>query len=78
MMTGTFESVQHPLYALDSWHSQLLSKILSLPMEAAHELKLEKMDRRSMIKDLLTFYSLHIDKLPEIQTHRILAEVLEG
>ena len=53
-----------------------LNQFLHLPLGECHKVSIDRMERRSLLKGLLVFYSLHIDNFPEIHSHRILEEVL--
>ncbi len=78
LYTGTYEEVPHPVYSLDPQISQLLSECLNHNIEESHKVTLNRSQRKDLIRDLLTFYKLHLDRLPEIQTHKILSDVLDG
>ncbi len=78
LSTGSFEPFQHPVYSLNEEMSGLLSECLNCEVDTAHLVRLDRTKRRALIQNLITFYKLHLEKLPEIQTHKILAEVLEG
>lgn len=78
LLTGSFEKVRHPIYSLDQEISGLLSSCLEKDIESAHHVKLLRTQRKDLVQSLLTFYKLHLERMPEIQTHKILAQVLDG
>jgi DNA repair protein RecO (recombination protein O) len=75
MMHGTFVTHAHPLYTLDESTSRQLSACMPCSIENSHELDLSKKVRFKLLEDLIAFYRLHLEKLPEIRTHKILGDV---
>ena len=78
LLTGSFEQVRHPIYSLDQDTSNLLAQCLEKDVENAHTLRLARAQRKDLVQSLITFYKLHLERMPDIQTHQILAQVLEG
>ena len=76
LLKGSFESQQHPVYTLDKGASKLLSDLNQHVAATCHHLLITREQRQNLIQSLITFYKLHLDKMPEIQTHAILADVL--
>ncbi len=67
----------HP-YHLPEPESRLLYKLLNTKMEKSHELSMQRQQRRSLLLNLIDYYRLHIENMPEIHAHVVLQEVLEG
>ena len=76
LLKGTFVSKQHPIYTLDRNSSQLISACTQHVLATSHHLGLDRDQRRKLIQHLLSFYRLHLEKMSEIKTHKILADVL--
>jgi len=75
LMSGTFVHEAHPMYTLPPPLSDLISQFLDQDFEGAHTVALSKEMRKKVLNDILVFYRLHLEKFPEINTHKILAEV---
>ncbi|MDH3649606.1 MAG: DNA repair protein RecO [Saprospiraceae bacterium] len=75
LLKGTFVDMPHPLYTLDKLSSQWLSSCLPCSIESSQNLVFSRSIRQKLVDDLLSFYRLHLEKLPEIHTHKILADV---
>ncbi len=76
LLKGSFEEKQHPIYTLDRQASKLLSDLNQHVSATCHHLHISRVQRRKLIDNLITFYKLHLEKMPDIQTHAILADVL--
>lgn len=63
-------------YALDIDESALLYELLQVDRAGAATIKMSAEQRRRLLDQLLIYYRLHIENLPEINAHRILQEVL--
>lgn len=75
LLSGTFVQEAHPMYTLSPPMSDHISQFLDLDFHGAHTIMLSKEMRKKILNDILVFYRLHLEKFPEINTHRILAEV---
>lgn len=75
LVSGRFVSVVHPLYTLDATTSKAISEFLSSNMEKAHMITLSRELRLDVLNHGISFFRYHLDRLPEIKTHKILAEV---
>ncbi len=71
------EPPPHPHY-LEKGESLLLHQLLEKTMEACNELPMQRQQRRLLLLHLIDYYRLHIENLPEIHSHEVLQEVLEG
>ena len=76
LMKGSFEAEQHPIYTLNKKASYLISELSQHVLATSHHVHIGRQDRQQLIQNLLTFYKLHLEKMSEIQTHKILADVL--
>lgn len=76
MVSGRFVAHLHPVHTLDHTHSKLMSRCLQLNINHCHEISLTRKTRTTLLHHLLHFYQYHIEKMGEIKTHKILAEVL--
>ncbi len=63
-------------YVLDMEESALLYELLRVDRVGAASVKMTAEQRRRLLEQLLLYYRLHIENLPEINAHRILHEVL--
>lgn len=75
LVSGNFVNVAHPLYTLDHSLSKVISDYLTCPKEEGHLLKVPRDIRHEVLDQMISFFRYHLDRLPEIKTHRILAEV---
>jgi DNA repair protein RecO (recombination protein O) len=74
---GVFsKQVGHHHY-MDESQSSLLYQLLLTDRKQCHLVKMTGPQRRRLLQDLIDFYRLHIDNLPDIHAHEILQEVLE-
>lgn len=77
LVSGQFVDTVHPLYTLDQAVSRLMSDFLEHSLENVHEVKVGRGMRQRVLGDILSFYHYHLDRLPEIRTHKILAGVFD-
>lgn len=75
LVRGQYVPVSHPLYTLENQVSSVISEYLRHTIETAHEVKVSREMRQKVLNDLISFFRYHLDRLPEIHTHKILAEV---
>ena len=75
LLKGTFVPFPHPAYTMEPENSKLLSRLMELSVDQADLLKVSRKERQALIEDLLAFFKLHMDKMPDIQTHKVLANV---
>ena len=77
LQNGTFERSReiHPHY-LNSKESELLQKLLSSSFENLHKIEIGNEKRRTMLAQLITYYSLHLSFSQDIVAHKILEEAL--
>lgn len=61
---------------LEEQGSQLLQALMECNMTRSHEIKITSAQRRALLHNLLDYYKLHMDFLPDILSHQILQEVL--
>ncbi len=62
-------------YFLDERRSGQLYALVERNRRRAHEVNLSREERRNLLNDLLLYYRLHIEGLPDINAHLILQEV---
>ena len=76
---GSFSSVNP---AHQHWMNQDLSEKLShflhLHLEDAHTIKMNREQRRQLLRHILDYYALHIESFPTIHSHEILEEIMEA
>ncbi len=53
-------------------------QLLTLPLERCHEVPFEREERRTLVKNLLVYYRLHIENFQPVHSHEVLEEVLGG
>lgn len=77
LQNGCFTE-QEPLHAyfLDPTLSGILSQLLEINTDDVHQIPIDRVSRNLMLDKLLIFYKLHIENLPEINTHQVLRDVL--
>jgi DNA repair protein RecO (recombination protein O) len=77
MEEGFFtENITNERFCLDKNLSIQLSKLINVGISENAALSLKKDDRRLLIEKMIAYYNLHIENMPEVQSHRILREVL--
>jgi DNA repair protein RecO (recombination protein O) len=77
MQEGFFtETLANERFTLDKSLSLQLSKLINVTIEENAALSLKTDERRTLIEKLIAYYNLHIENMPEVQSHRILREVL--
>lgn len=54
----------------------LIARVIHQSRGLSEHLDLTRAQRNQVIDDLLLYYQLHIDNMPEIQSHRVLREIL--
>ena len=77
LQEGVFlHEAPHHLYFIDATMSNLLSQLLHIEAETAHEIKLEREQRKQLLLSLIDYYRLHIEHFQPMNAHLILEEVL--
>jgi DNA repair protein RecO (recombination protein O) len=61
---------------LNDKQASLLRGLLSVSWHDSHTIAISRSERRLLIGDLLKFYQFHLDNFPEIQSFKILQEIL--
>lgn len=69
-------NIPNHAYYLDEQGSKLLQALLQCNLTRSHEVKMTAVQRRTLLQNLLDYYKLHMDFLPDINSHQILQEVL--
>jgi DNA repair protein RecO (recombination protein O) len=77
LVSGQFVMAAHPVYTLDIEISRTLSGYLSMSLEQIHEQMVTREMRKRVLTEIISFYRYHIDRMPEIKTHKILSEVFD-
>lgn len=75
LVSGRFVPVVHPLYTVDAQTSKAISQFLSSNLEMAHTVVLSRDLRLDVLNHSISFFRYHLDRLPDIKTHKILSEV---
>ncbi len=65
----------HPFY-LNEMLSNLFYQFITSEYNSIHKLKLDKMQRKALLKALIKFYQLHIASFGEIKSFEILEEII--
>lgn len=73
---GRFTPIKEDKYALNEEISTLISELLHINIEEVHTLNLGREERNQLLRQLLNYYKLHIENFPEINSHRVLKDVL--
>lgn len=77
MQSGVFSADSTHRHIMDNTHSVLLYKLLLTDRRHCHLVAMTSAQRRRMLLDLIDYFKLHIENLPDIHAHEILHEVLE-
>lgn len=56
--------------------TQIFGRLLETPFSEFHNLAITRTQRQQLLTDLLTYFQFHIEGMAEIQSHKILQEVL--
>jgi DNA repair protein RecO (recombination protein O) len=77
MQEGVFTDLQpdHPHW-LPALAAGKFYQLLLLPLEQCHEVLFNREERRSLLKNLLTYYRLHIENFQQVHSHEVLEEVM--
>lgn len=77
LQEGTFISKEpvHP-YFLYPVHAQLLTQLMQADYSTASTLPIQKTQRKELLAKLILYYELHLPSLHEINSHRVLEEVM--
>jgi DNA repair protein RecO (recombination protein O) len=75
---GVFSnSFPNHLHYLDPNEARLLETILKVSFSNMHTLHLSGETRRTMVKNILRYYELHLSNMREVKSHTVLEMVLE-
>jgi len=77
MRAGVFSGTQAVSFCMDGSQSFLLYRLLLTRREQCHQVIMSGAQRRKLLHDLIDYYKLHIENLPDIHAHEVLQEVLE-
>ena len=56
--------------------SDYLSHFLQMTKEDCHEIKMNRVHRKTLLLNLIDYFRLHVDNFPTVQSHIILEEVI--
>ena len=73
---GTFLEFELLKHDLSERQSELISHLLSIPIEHCHECQMSREERTSLLDNLIIYYQLHLENFTGVQAHGILKEVL--
>jgi DNA repair protein RecO (recombination protein O) len=62
-------------YFLNTHLSQILRGVLENDWHDSHLIKMTREERKQLLNELITFYRLHIESMPEINSYKILQEI---
>ena len=71
------ETPMHVHFLIET-QSALLNRFLNIAIWESHTIKIDRQNRKELLKNLLLFYKLHVENFQKINAHEILEEVLEG
>ena len=72
------EELNDHIYFLKEEQAKLLHEFIQSDITSCHLIKIDRQERKALLRELITFYRLHIESFPTINAHQILEEVLEG
>lgn len=75
LISGNFVIVDHPLHTIDRDLSTSMKGYLAHIDENGTLPVIDRDSRQKLLSAILNFYGYHLEKLPDIRTHKILAEV---
>ncbi len=64
------------IHFLQERQSQLLDRLLNCQLQECHQITITSEERRILLRQILEYYQLHLENLPEIKAHLVLQEVL--
>jgi len=64
-------------HVLNDGQSKLLDTFLKTPMKQCHEIKLNRLERKAFLNEMIKFYRYHVENFESLNAHKILEEVLE-
>ncbi len=70
------EAPRHP-HHLTPRQSELLDQLLEYPPGRAYQVQMTREERQALLRELLTFYRLHIEGFPGLNTYEILETVMD-
>jgi DNA repair protein RecO (recombination protein O) len=73
---GVFASASPPHHAMPPAQTRHLLQLLETPLEHAHEIGLDRTQRKALLQKLLLFYQLHLPAFKEINTPEVLEMVM--
>ncbi len=68
--------ISNHAHYLDEQLSAVLQDLLNHPIAQCHDVEMTGSQRRTLLKYLLDYYKLHMDFMPDINSHEVLHEVL--
>lgn len=78
MKEGVFaRTVVDHRYSLEPEKGAIIYALLECSNEKSHQIKISRSMRQTLVDDLLTFYRLHIENFPTINSHMILKQIME-
>lgn len=73
---GSFTSNPYDKYSLAEEFSTIISDLLHISLEESYAIEINNNSRKSILNNLLTYYRLHLENFPEINSHQILSKIL--
>ncbi len=74
---GYFTSTPSPIHFLKADLGHKMSELLNASLETCQYVNMNRQMRADLLRNLLTYYQLHIENFPTIYAHVVLSEVLE-
>ena len=78
LLNGLFVNSPHPVYTIKQEISKKISECLQCNYSQLSNLPTSREERNEMVQILITFYRLHLARFQEINTYKILSEVLSS
>jgi DNA repair protein RecO (recombination protein O) len=64
-------------HSLDESQSKLLDQFLKTPMGQSYMIKMNRLERKAFLTQLIAFYKFHVENFDSLNSRRILEEVME-
>lgn len=74
---GVFSALNKDgVHTLNNSESKFLDAFLKTPLDKSYTIKLNRMERKSFLNQMITFYKFHVENFESLNAHKILEEVL--
>ncbi len=75
LQEGVFAQAALSPHYLKPPYSGFVNELLNCPLEKSHALPFSRTERKHLLEELIKYYRLHIENLPELHAHTVLEMV---